>query len=388
MLRICVISSHSFLIDTCRSVLDDLIPGRYELISDAVDDGRVFLWDRESLPELPNAVVVNDSAVRLIIASKRSIAELRASRPNDEFFFIQSPWTAFSLRVALASSLARLQLQNSPRPTADRDLILQKLLETSSKLQESHDERTNFLMRAVHDFRVPLMAIHGYCKLLLDGQMGPLTHEQSHVVERMERSIKRVTGLADAMLELGTGSKISANNRRERVNLHTCVHQAIHELLPHAEQKQISLNLDLEPLLGDLFFDSGQLEQVVVNLLDNACKFTTKKGTISILGYSVEERSGTERFRGYRIDIANTGPGIPKDRLEHIFDEYMSYQGSADRAGAGLGLAVCRMLIEAHNGHIWAGSSESGATFSFKLPYGVGHFIEKEPAQLAKATIS
>ncbi len=112
-------------------------------------------------------------------------------------------------------------------------------------------------------------------------------------------------------------------------------------------------------------FDLGQLEQVLVNLLDNACKFTPKRGSIHIRGYSVEHQFAGGPGSGYRIDVTDTGLGIPSERIDRVFDEYTSYEGSADRSGAGLGLAICRMVVNAHNGRIWASSGAGGSTFSW-----------------------
>jgi signal transduction histidine kinase len=71
----------------------------------------------------------------------------------------------------------------------------------------------------------------------------------------------------------------------------------------------------------------------------------------------------------YRIDIKDTGPGIPAELLNHIFEEYTSYSGPQDRTGGGLGLAICRLIMSRHEGHIWADSYEHGAVFSLVLPY-------------------
>ena len=85
----------------------------------------------------------------------------------------------------------------------------------------------------------------------------------------------------------------------------------------------------------------------------------------------------------YRIDIRDTGPGIPPDRLNHIFEEYTSYSGPQDRSGGGLGLAICRLILSRHGGHIWADSHSNGAMFSFVLPYNRAEFQGNIPKSVS-----
>jgi signal transduction histidine kinase len=128
-----------------------------------------------------------------------------------------------------------------------------------------------------------------------------------------------------------------------------------------------------------------RLEQVLVNLLDNACKFTPRSGKILIRAYPYfwERRvagrtgvgSGADRRlqddhtpNSYRIDICDSGPGVHPAHLPRIFEEYTCYGGGIDRSGGGLGLAICRMIIQQHKGHIWAENTGSGTVFSLVLP--------------------
>ncbi len=203
------------------------------------------------MPAIPASLALANDSFKLVIVPKPSLSSIRASLPPDNLWFLNSPWTSLSLRIALESAISRLEFRPSDDPYAsqlglDRDQILQKLLD-NARLQEYDTERTNFMNRAVHDIRVPLMTTHGYCGLLLDGQSGPVTSEQARVLEKMRRSLTRLGGLADALLDLGMGAKFSTKVHLQNSNLEACIHQAIHEILPLAEQKQISLDIDVEP---------------------------------------------------------------------------------------------------------------------------------------------
>jgi signal transduction histidine kinase len=151
-----------------------------------------------------------------------------------------------------------------------------------------------------------------------------------------------------------------------------------------ADDKSIKITADFEVCGDGLYFEGGQIEQVLINLLDNACKFTPKEGSVEIRGYPYfwERRSsrhilsiGAERRRrstaepnSYRLDISDSGGPIPEEHLHRIFEEYTSYSGGLDRSGGGLGLAICRMIITQHNGKVWAENRDSGPLFSFVLP--------------------
>jgi signal transduction histidine kinase len=134
-----------------------------------------------------------------------------------------------------------------------------------------------------------------------------------------------------------------------------------------------------------LCLDTHQLEQAFMNLLDNACKFTPRFGSIEIRGYPFfwERRlpnvaldfSSDRREQqvwapnSYRIDIRDSGPGVHPDHLDAIFEEYTLYPAGQDRSGGGLGLAVCKMIVDQHNGRIWAENGPNGAVFSVVLPF-------------------
>jgi len=287
--------------------------------------------------------------------------------------FLQSAAESFRHRNSAALSLR-----------SDRDEMLQCLIQTNLQLQQFEQDRTNFLTRAVHDFRAPLTATGGYCGLLLDGALGPLTEEQKEVLGRMRQSVNRLSRMASAMFELGVGRHLKRKPDLRQTDIRERVDQALHETNPLADSKNISISVDLIPEEGTAYLDAGLIERVLMNLLDNACKFTPKGGAIEIRGYPFfwERRVGRQsgpsvanrrhrdiRFpNSYRIDIRDSGPQIPAEHMGKIFEEYTSYVGSQDRSGGGLGLAICRMIIESHEGRVWAENTDYGPMFSFVLP--------------------
>jgi signal transduction histidine kinase len=150
------------------------------------------------------------------------------------------------------------------------------------------------------------------------------------------------------------------------------------------ENKRVSVTVELEPPPENLWFEKARIEQVLVNLLENACKFTPTGGAIQIRGYSYswdwsgraappvsdpqDRRTDCEADNAFRVDIIDSGPAISGVDADRIFEEHTSYGGGQDRSGAGLGLAICRMILSQHGGRVWAESSACGAVFTFVLP--------------------
>jgi signal transduction histidine kinase len=200
----------------------------------------------------------------------------------------------------------------------------------------------------------------------------------------MQHSAKRLSRMASAMFQLSIGDQVRIQPHLERGDLQECMDQVVHEIGPSIEEKHIDLSVDLGPSPLPLLFDGSQMEQVLLNLLENACKFTPKAGFIEVTGYSffwdrratcvrtnaIDHRvQNSRKPNAFRIDIRDSGPGIPVEQLDSIFEQYTRYSGTQDRTGGGLGLAICKMLVSRHHGRVWAETSESGATFSLVIPF-------------------
>jgi signal transduction histidine kinase len=300
------------------------------------------------------------------------------------------------LTQALTSAVAR-------RLHEDRDEMLQCLIQTNLRLQEYDQDRATFLARSVHDFRAPLTALSGYCGLFLSGHLGSLNETQREILGRMQHSANRLSRMAGAMFELSVGRHVKRRPQLRPGDIYECVEQALHEIAPFAREKSLAITVDLTPPDGCLCFEVGQIEQVLINIFDNACKFTPKGGSIEVRGYPYfwERRrvhtplpAGFDR-RGrnnakpnsYRIDITDAGLPIPNELLVSIFEEYTSYGGGRDRSGGGIGLAICRMIVSQHEGRIWAENIDSGPLFAFVLPLGRSEELPREDAtQLPRNT--
>jgi len=384
-MNVTLISRDKDLYRLCRDILADVTKQNWNLSvsepEEAPLNADLYLWDLQ--PSTIPAGFLSSSATHLCLVGRKDLplpAQFGSLNPS----ILLKPVTRATLTAFLTLAIAAHQHRLSDRTSlrADLDEMLQCLIQTNLKLQEYDQDRTAFLARAVHDFRAPLTALSGYCGLLLSEPLGPLTKDQREVIQRMLNSTQRLSRMAAAMFQLSVGRQVKRSVDLQPGDIQSCLDQAMHEISPFAEDKSISITVDTSPCMRQLFFEPGQMEQVLINILHNACKFTARAGSIEIIGkpffwdrrtnssaVAIERRSRTVREpNSYRVDISNSGAPIPGEHLGRIFEEYTSYTGGRDRSGGGLGLAICRMIISEHEGTIWAENTSAGPMISFAIP--------------------
>jgi signal transduction histidine kinase len=359
-------------------------------------EGDLLVWDLDDIrwsqsewQMLPN----RGAQEQLFVVRRKNVQDFLDKLPLGAGSTLLKPVTAATLKIFVEQAAVRAKSRaGKPHPEGnDRQELLQCLLTTNLKLQEYDQDRTNFLARAVHDFRAPLTAICGYCGLLHERVLGPLNSGQLDIVQRMQHSVTKLTRMASTMLQLSVGNQIDGRPELKAAQIRVCIDHAIHEIVPVAANKKITLTVDVTDPDPPLSLEPEQIEQVLVNLLENACRFTPEGGEIQVLGYPTSwpgrlpyngdssgvhsAASGSDGERAsessavYRVDVVDTGAGIADEHLEGVFEEYTSYRGSPDRSGGGLGLAICKMILTAHGGRIWAENRPVGARLSFILPW-------------------
>lgn len=386
-MQIKVVSKDSDLSHLCAGILAEatldqlwsLSTVSFEALGDPAD---LYIWDFQPNVPLPEHIEHTRWTYSnlIVVAHRRDIAEVQ------KVFGFETNVVLKPVTRATLSALVGFAVSNQAATSlrGDRDQIFQHLIEANLELQEYDHNRTNFLTRVVHDFRAPLTALSGYCGLLLGDPLGSLNENQREVIRRMQGSSKRLSRMASSMLQLSLDRHTKRCPDLQRGDLQKSLVEALHEIAPLAKDRRITITPELAPCDG-LYFDPAQIDQVLVNILDNACRFTPRSGLIEIHGYPFfwERRSRNNavnslprerRIRdvrepnSYRLDIRDSGSPIAPEHLESIFEEYTSYSEGHDRSGGGLGLAICRMIIDRHNGRVWAKNTDKGPMFSFVLP--------------------
>jgi len=212
-----------------------------------------------------------------------------------------------------------------------------------------------------HDMRGPLSnlytSLEALVKLLAD-HPSPHVHNFLDVALRSERQARR---MIDALLDVQRLEENSRLIHRTNTTINTLAHSALEQVQPFADDKQIQLQLALADDLPLLYVDGDMIERVMINLLDNAIKYTPDGGVVTLSTAT----SGSEVY----IRVKDTGPGIPPEAQTIIFDKFARVKQPHMPHGVGLGLAFCKLAVEAHAGRIWVHSNgQAGSIFTFALP--------------------
>lgn len=373
-MHVCLVSDRpdsGIPLDECKSlIISKLKPGE-----DLPREADLFIWDYSPGIEIKQYLENKQAWQHLILVDQKYLNELNAAQLTT--CILLKPVSSITLRAFADMTMKALEFRKQAHQAdslrLDRDALLQYVLDVNLKLQEYDQDRSNFLARALHDFRAPLTALHGYCGLLAQSKLGEVTAEQRKLLERMLYSTRRLKRLAEATVELLGQGRFAKTPQRRPGNLEETLRQALHDVRPFLLDKALEVRSRLETPEGTLSFEAEQIQQVLVNLVENSCKFAPKNGSIEIRGYNTRQRSDKQDttgsgVRGYRVDVHDSGPGVPVHLAEKIFEQYVSCAGGSDRSGGGLGLAICKAIVTAHDGTIWATPSDNGGRFSFVLP--------------------
>ncbi len=217
----------------------------------------------------------------------------------------------------------------------------------------------------VHDLRSPLTSMQIYAELMAAGDLGPLTAHQSNALSRMRGATDRLLALIRDYLDLARFEAGQLRLNARELKAQDPAVAALHLVEVQASAKGVALSTAFQEDLPQVAGDAGKLEQVVVNLLSNAIRFTSPGGSVSVSTKMASDAASVQ------IDVRDTGQGISEERLPFIFDKYgqVSAEGGARQKGAGLGLSISKLIVDAHGGKIWASSRlGEGSTFSFTVP--------------------
>jgi PAS domain S-box-containing protein len=259
----------------------------------------------------------------------------------------------------------------------ERKRAVELIRQYATELEKRVDERTTELVRAnrakdeflanmSHELRTPLSSILATSELLLEGVRGPMNERQEQAVQIIQSSGDHLLGLINDILDIARIEAGKFELHPENVEVNEICQSSLVFIKQLADKKSIEVKYSASPTSLTVFADPKRLKQILVNLLNNAAKFTPEKGTIT-LKVQADAKAGLMHF-----SITDTGIGIKPEDLPKLFKPFEQLDASLSRQyeGSGLGLSLVKRLIDIHKGHIKIQSEVGkGSCFTFDLPW-------------------
>ena len=290
-------------------------------------------------------------------------------------------------RAAEATPLGELQLQNQSLLNALQELTqrqaeIERLGEVAAQARDRAEAaqlvaerslvvRERFMALTTHELRSPLNAIIGYLELLDMELADVITEKQKNYFMRTQRAAKHLLGVTNDFLDMAQGDAGRLQVARFPGSARHVMSEAAALVAPQAAAR--NLTVDLSETTDHVMYmgDDARVRQVLLNLMGNAVSFTPAGGTVKVVASQVSEGLSRVPASGTwcAIRVIDSGPGIPPDKLAHVFEPFvqLSSNGQATRKGTGLGLTVSRQLAQLMGGDLTADSSENGAAFTLWL---------------------
>lgn len=311
------------------------------------------------LNQVLGAVADVDSAI--VEVNERNFEQIRSAEKTGivvTFILGALALLASGAVVAIESRVRRFAAEAERRRIETEEALAQ-----TARVEEA---RTRLLRGITHDVKNPLGAARGYVELLSLGIKAPLAPEQQPLIEGVERSINNALAIIDDLLEIARAETGGIRLNRLRVDLNDVSQDAVNDYRASASSAGHDIRIEPAPVPVITRTDPSRVRQVLDNLLTNAIKYTPSPGIITVR-VKPEGQAGPGSGRWAAIEVSDTGPGIPPDAREKVFEEYTRLERDAAE-GHGLGLAIARGIARQLGGDLTLADTAPGATFILRLP--------------------
>jgi len=238
--------------------------------------------------------------------------------------------------------------------TVFRDITLEK---------EIDEMKDNFVHSITHDLKNPLTSIMGFMDLIKLKKAGDITEKQEKYLTSMQREAQRLLGMINDILDVAKLEAGKMTLNIAEINVNFLISNALESLAGTAMKKNIELKKEVPQTPVKINADGELLQRVIINLMGNSLNYTPSGGTITVSGRDLKDK--------VRIEVTDTGIGMPPEYCLKIFEKFQQVQGQS-KGGTGLGLTISREIIRAHKGKIWAESEVGkGSRFIFEIPKGL-----------------
>jgi len=333
--------------------------------------GSILLPSRDAYRVTALAIGLFAALVGLEYAGWLSHVHLAGYLPDEVYrnaAYIASSLVAFVVTLSLLAAGATGIVAELRRRREEQSLARARELELArQQLSELDRMREFFLALASHDLKTPLAVAVTYIQTILDGYTGEVNAKQRRWLERTLVRLEELIRLINDFLDVSQLDEKRIAQEIEPTSLTDVALGAVNELAARAREKGVTLETVIPPDLPFVLGSPKRLQRLLLNLLDNGIKFTPSGGRVTL--------ALTEEAENVRIEVMDTGEGIPAHYLPHIFEDYFRVRREEFIPGAGLGLSIVRRIMQAHGGKIWVES-----------PYCPEHSGSKFTCRLAKAT--
>ena len=360
-----------------------------ELIIDSMADGvivtdknhHVVLFNKaaEKIFELEASKVLDKNILHM---TRSGIASIFYDLFEDEGLFLNKKNRLIVKEFESANPRKMLKATIGPlRQEAQKEGGSVIVIEDITKLKEIENMKTEFVSIVSHELRTPLTSIRGYIELLEHGKLGQMDEQQQKAVGIISTETKRLTLLVNDILDL---SKLEAGKIHlvlEAIHLEECIDHspALHMI----KDKEIEFKKITPVEMPKIYVDKNKMTQVLTNLLSNAAKFTPKGGKITV--------RIADRKDSFMVSVSDTGIGIAKKHIPHLFDKFYQVETHLRRqqGGTGLGLPIVKEIVSLHGGLLTVASKpKKGTTFSFTISKNLGKEKKKEEEKNVKVVQS
>jgi len=250
-----------------------------------------------------------------------------------------------------------------------------ELADLRDRLRRENNEREELLTIVSHELRTPVTIITGYNRLLLAEKVGPLNEEQRGFLAESSKACRRLDLFIGNLLEASRHDSDGEVLEITHARVASVVDEVVGLLRPLFDDAKLAVRVDIAEDADRARFDRTRLEQILINLLGNAIKFSPPGGTVEISTRATPRvHDGGPERPCVEFRISDQGPGVAPAHRQRIFEPYVQIGEESGAGGLGLGLAICRRLVEAHGGAISVeGRPEGGSRFVFTIPASDAH---------------
>lgn len=304
-----------------------------------------------------------DRSTQGIILSYNDVTQIRRNQDKLQKINLE----LLDAREETEDYVAQLQEKTAELEISNEKLHLseEKIRKQNEKLTKLDELKSNFLNVTSHELRTPMSSIKGYVQMMMHNILGEISEEQRKALDVMLRNTNRLDSLIQDILDISRIESGTLKFITEKTNVIELLNETYEIMYSAANEKNITMTIDAHDILPLLEIDRERIRQVVMNLINNAIKYSEENSQITIKCFIKNDV--------VVIQVKDQGRGIPKKKQEHVFKTFYQVDSGLDRkfGGAGLGLAISRGIVMAHGGSIWlesTGVPGEGTTFFFTLP--------------------